>query len=61
MRLIYMQATIDYMHSIDPMMLNDLMKYGEPEIKEVIREVLVEEPLAEIDLIEKTDISKVVF
>ena len=31
------------------------------EIKEVIKKVLAEDPLAEIDLIEKTDISKVVF
>ncbi len=41
MRLIYMQATIDYMHSLNPMMLNDLMKYGEPEIKEIIREDVI--------------------
>ncbi len=31
------------------------------DIKEVIKKVLAEDPLAEIDLIEKTDISKVVF
>ena len=36
-RLIYMQATIDLMHSKDPQMLNDLIKYGEPETKEIIR------------------------
>jgi len=31
------------------------------DVKEVIRKVLTEEPLAEIDVIQKTDISKVVF
>ena len=41
MRLIYMQATIDYMHTKDPQMLNDLTKYGEPEIKEIIRDDVI--------------------
>jgi len=38
MSIIYMQPTIDYMHSVDPNLLNVLIKYGDPEIKEIIRE-----------------------
>ena len=38
MRLIYMQDTIDYFHKVNPDLLNDLVKYGEPEIKEINKE-----------------------
>tara|TARA_B100000900_G_scaffold300951_1_gene259509 strand:- start:1937 stop:2083 length:147 start_codon:yes stop_codon:yes gene_type:complete len=38
MSLIYMQSTIDYMHSKDPLLLDKLIKLGDPEIKEIIRE-----------------------
>lgn len=38
MSLIYMQSTIDYMHSVDPKLLDVLIPYGEPEIKEIIRD-----------------------
>ena len=38
MRLIYMQATIDYLHKVHPLLLNDLAQYGEPEIKEINKE-----------------------
>lgn len=38
MSLIYMQSTIDYMHSKDPLLLDTLLQYGEPEIKEIIRD-----------------------
>ena len=38
MKLVYMQDTIDYMHSKDPQLLDNLVKYGDPEIKEIIRE-----------------------
>jgi len=41
MRLIYMQPTIDYMHKVNPELLNELVKYGEPEIKEIIREDVI--------------------
>ena len=38
MSLIYMQSTIDYMHSKDSYLLEKLVKLGEPEIKEIIKE-----------------------
>ena len=38
MSLIYMQSTIDYMHSKDPYLLEKLVELGEPEIKEIIKE-----------------------
>ena len=38
MSLIYMQQTIDFMHSVDPKLLDRLIPLGEPEIKEIIRE-----------------------
>ena len=38
MSLIYMQQTIDFMHSVDPNLLNKLIEHGDPEIKEIIRE-----------------------
>jgi len=38
MSLIYMQDTIDYMHSVEPNLLEKLISLGEPEIKEIIRE-----------------------
>lgn len=41
MRLIYMQNTIDYMHKVNPELLNELVKYGEPEIKEIIKEDVI--------------------
>lgn len=41
MRLIYMQDTIDYMHKVNPELLNELVKYGEPEIKEIIKEDVI--------------------
>jgi len=47
-RLVYMQQTIDLMHSKDPQLLNDLVKYGEPEIKEIIREDIIKYYLFEI-------------
>ena len=37
MNLIYMQSTIDYFHSKDPYLLDSLLQYGEPEIKEIIK------------------------
>ena len=48
-RLIYMQATIDLMHTKDPQMLNDLVKYGEPETKEIIREDVIKYYAFDID------------
>lgn len=33
-----MQSTIDFMHSVDPNLLNTLTQHGEPEIKEIIRD-----------------------
>ena len=48
-RLIYMQATIDLMHSKDPQLLNDLIKYGEPETKEIIREDVIKYYAFDID------------
>ncbi len=36
-----MQSTIDYMHTVDPRLVDDLLKYGEPEIKEIIREDVI--------------------
>lgn len=36
-----MQSTIDYLHSKDPHLLDSLLQYGEPEIKEVIREDVI--------------------
>ena len=48
-RLIYMQSTIDLMHSKDPQMLNDLIKYGEPEIKEIIRDDVIKYYAFDID------------
>ena len=33
-----MQSTIDYMHSVNPELLNTLVEFGEPEIKEIIKE-----------------------
>lgn len=41
MSLIYMQSTIDYLHSKDPYLLDSLLQYGEPEIKEIIREDVI--------------------
>ena len=41
MRLIYMQDTIDYMHKVNPELLNELVRYGDPEIKEIIREDVI--------------------
>lgn len=41
MRLIYMQDTIDYIHKVNPELLNELVKYGEPEIKEIIKEDVI--------------------
>ena len=38
MSIIYMQPTIDFIHSVDPNLLDKLVSLGEPEIKEVIRE-----------------------
>ena len=38
MSLIYMQSTIDYMHSKDPYLLEKLVKLGDPEIREIIKE-----------------------
>ncbi len=33
-----MQSTIDYMHSVEPNLLERLVQLGEPEIKEIIKE-----------------------
>ena len=33
-----MQSTIDYFHSMDPHLLDSLLQYGDPEIKEIIKE-----------------------
>ena len=33
-----MQSTIEYMHSIEPNLLERLVGLGEPEIKEIIRD-----------------------
>jgi len=41
MRLIYMQPTIDYMHKVNPELLNELVRYGDPEIKEIITEDVI--------------------
>lgn len=49
MRLIYMQATIDLLHKVNPELLNDLVKYGEPEIKEIIREDVIKYYAFDID------------
>lgn len=49
MRLIYMQGTIDYMHKVNPELLNELVKYGEPEIKEIIREDVIKYYAFDID------------
>lgn len=49
MRLIYMQNTIDYMHKVNPELLNELVKYGEPEIKEIIREDVIKYYAFDID------------
>jgi len=49
MRLIYMQNTIDYMHKVNPELLNGLVKYGEPEIKEIIREDVIKYYAFDID------------
>ena len=38
MSLIYMQSTIDYFYEKNPKLLEQLTKYGEPEIKEIIKE-----------------------
>ena len=38
MSLIYMQSTIDYFYEKDVKLLDKLLQYGEPEIKEIIRE-----------------------
>ena len=48
-RLIYMQATIDYMHTKDPQLVNDLIKYGEPETKEIIRDDVIKYYAFDID------------
>ena len=48
-RLIYMQATIDHMHATDPQLVNDLIKYGEPEIKEIIRDDVIKYYAFDID------------
>jgi hypothetical protein len=49
MRLIYMQDTIDYMHKVNPELLNELIKYGEPVIKEIIREDVIKYYAFDID------------
>lgn len=41
MSLIIMQSTIDYMYSKDPKLLDKLVPYGEPEIKEILREDII--------------------
>lgn len=33
-----MQSTIDYFYEKDPKLLEQLTKYGDPEIKEIIRD-----------------------
>ena len=38
MSLIYMQPTIDYMYQKDEKLLDTLLQFGEPEIKEIIKE-----------------------
>jgi hypothetical protein len=38
MILIYMQSTIDYMYQKDERLLDTLLQFGEPEIKEIIKE-----------------------
>ena len=38
MSLIYMQSTIDYFYEKDAKLLEQLVKYGDPEIKEIIKE-----------------------
>jgi|TARA_R100000479_G_C6327088_1_gene180014 hypothetical protein len=38
MGLIYMQSTIDYFCEKDPKLLEQLVQYGDPEIKEIVRE-----------------------
>jgi len=48
-RLIYMQDTIDYMHKVNPELLNELVKYGEPETKEIIREDVIKYYAFDID------------
>jgi len=44
-----MQNTIDYMHKVNPELLNGLVKYGEPEIKEIIREDVIKYYAFDID------------
>ena len=38
MSLIYMQSTIDYMYQKNEKLLDTLLQFGEPEIKEIIKE-----------------------
>ena len=38
MSLIYMQSTIDYFYETDAKLLDQLLQFGEPEIKEIIKE-----------------------
>ena len=38
MSLIYMQSTIDYFYEKDEKLLDKLLQFGEPEIKEIIKE-----------------------
>ena len=38
MSLIYMQSTIDYMHSKDPYLLEKLVELDDPAIREIIKE-----------------------
>ena len=35
MTLIYLQDTINYMHRLDPNLLNELNVYGTPEVKDL--------------------------
>ena len=36
-----MQSTIDYFYEKDPILFEELSKYGKPEIKEIIREDII--------------------
>jgi len=38
MSLIYMQSTIDYMYQKDEKLLDTLLQFGEPEIREIVKE-----------------------
>ena len=36
-----MQSTIDYFYEEDPKLLEQLVKYGDPEIKEIVKEDII--------------------